>query len=71
MKRRKRRWQNVREKKEDNSYYMYKYIKSPGVLIEAGFISNPNENYMLRQSWYQNKLVNLIANSIELYFQNK
>ena len=61
---------NVREIKQDNNYYMYKHIKSPGVLIEAGFISNPNENYLLRQEWYQDKLINLIADSIEIYFQN-
>lgn len=62
---------NVREIKQDNNYYMYKHIKSPGVLVESGFISNSNENYLLRQSWYQDKLVNLIADSIEIYFQNK
>lgn len=62
---------NVRDTKQDNSYYMYKHIKSPGVLIEAGFISNPNENYLLRQEWYQNKLITIIADSIEIYFQNK
>ncbi len=62
---------NVRDIKQDNTYYMYKYIKSPGVLIEAGFISNPNENYLLRQDWYQDKLIKLISDSIEIYFQNK
>ena len=61
---------NVREIKQDNTYYMYKQIKSPGILIEAGFISNPNDNYLLRQEWYQDKLINLIADSIEIYFQN-
>ena len=62
---------NVRDIKQDNTYYMYKHIKSPGILIEAGFISNPNENYLLRQESYQNKLTELIADSIEIYFQNK
>lgn len=62
---------NVREIKLDNTYYMYKHISSPGILLEAGFISNPNENYLLRQSWYQDKLITLIADSIEIYFQNK
>ena len=62
---------NVREIKQDNTYYMYKHITTPGVLIEAGFISNPGENYLLRQEWYQDKLVILIADSIELYFQNR
>ena len=62
---------NVRKIKENNTYYMYKHISSPGVLIEAGFISNPDENYLLRKEWYQDKLVRLIAESLEIYFQNK
>lgn len=61
---------NVRDSKQNNSYYMYNHISYPGVLIEAGFISNPNDNYILRQSNYQNKLVSLIADSIEVYFKN-
>lgn len=63
--------QNIREIKKDNTYYMYKFINYPGVLIEAGFISNPNENYLLRQEDYQNKLIKNIADGIEIYFQNK
>lgn len=62
---------NIREIKKDNTYYMYKYIKSPGVLIEAGFISNPNENYLLRKEEYQNKLVTLIEEGVEIYFKNR
>ena len=60
---------NVREIKKDDTYYMYKFINSPGILIEAGFISNPDENYLLRQHDYQDKLINLIADAIELYFK--
>lgn len=61
---------NIREVKQDNTYYMYNHITYPGVLIEAGFISNPDDNYLLRKQSYQQKLINLIANSIEIYFQN-
>ena len=62
---------NVREVKKENSYYMYKRINVPGILIEAGFISNPSDNYILRDSFYQDKLVNNIAIGIMKYFQDK
>lgn len=62
--------ENVREIKQDNTYYMYKHIKSPGILVEAGFISNPNDNYLLRDENYQNKLITQIAIAIEKYYQN-
>lgn len=61
---------NVREIKKDNTYYMYKHITSPGVLIEAGFISNPSDSYLLRNKEYQDKLISSISDSIEIYFQN-
>lgn len=60
---------NVRKIKKDNTYYMYKFINSPGILIEAGFISNPSDNYLLRQEDYQDKLITLISDSIEEYYQ--
>ena len=60
---------NIREIKKDDTYYMYKHIKYPGVLIEAGFISNPDDNYLLRQEEYQNKLVRLIGEAIEIYYK--
>lgn len=62
---------NVREIKKDNTYYMYKHITSPGVLIEAGFISNPNDSCLLRNKEYQDKLISSISDSIEIYFQKK
>lgn len=62
---------NVREMKQGNNYYMYKYIKYPGILIEVGFISNPDDNYLLRNSEYQDKLIALISKGIEIYFENK
>lgn len=62
---------NVREYKEANDYYMYSKIKIPGVLIEAGFVSNANDNYKLRQSDYQDKLMNNVVSGIEEYFWSK
>ena len=62
---------NVREVKQENSYYMYKRINIPGILIEAGFISNSSDNYILRDSNYQDKLVNNIILGIISYYQTK
>ena len=57
-----------REYKLTNEMYMYKRIKIVGVLVEVGFISNPNERYILRQNLYQNKISNIITNGIIKYF---
>lgn len=59
---------NVRDVKKENGYYMYSKIKVPGVLVEAGFISNANDNYKIRQSDYQDILINNIVRGIENYF---
>ena len=48
--------------------YMYKNTTVPGVLIECGFISNPNERYLLQKSSHQGKLAKSITNSVVEYF---
>ena len=62
---------NVRKVKEENSYYMYKRINVPGILIEMGFISNASDNYILRSDDYQDKLVNNIVIGVIEYFYQK
>lgn len=59
---------NVREPKYNNSYYMYRNITSPGVLIEVGFLSNPNDRYRLTHEEYQNKIVTNLTKSIIKYY---
>ena len=61
---------NIREPKKENIYYMYKQITVPGVLIELGFLSNPNDRYRLTREEYQEQLAKSIANSIEKYYIN-
>lgn len=53
-----------RKAKEIKELYMYKRIKIPGLLLEVGFISNPNERYILQQKWYQEKLVNILSKCV-------
>jgi len=59
---------NVREIKNVNDYYMYSRVKRPGVLIEVGFITNPDDRYLLRQEDYQKTLVKSITKGVENYF---
>ena len=62
---------NIRDPKKENMYYMYKQITVPGVLIELGFLSNPNDRYRLTREEYQDKLAIFISNAIEKYFTNQ
>lgn len=64
----KQNMKNIRDYKKENGYYMYSKLKVPGVLIEAGFISNSNDNYKIRQDEYQDILINNIVLGIENYF---
>lgn len=58
-----------REVKEINNMLMNRKITIPGVLIEVGFLSNPGERYLLKQSDYQYKICNSIKNGIIKYFK--
>ena len=49
---------------EISTLYMYKRITKPGLLLELGFISNPNERYLLNQDDYQNKIVNVLSDTL-------
>lgn len=61
---------NVRDFKQDNSYYMYRHINIPGVLIEAGFISNYSDKKLLMDKTYQEKLSTSIVKGIKKYLNN-
>ena len=61
---------NKRSIKEINNILMNRKIKVPGVLIEVGFLSNPNDRYLLKNQDYQYKLSNKIKDSIIKYFNS-
>jgi len=44
-----------------------KGLDMPGVLVEVGFISNRVEEAKLKTEWYQDRIVNVIANSVDRY----
>lgn len=59
----------TRKVKEISTMLMNRKIKIPGILIEAGFLSNPNDRYLLRQDDYQYKICNSIRNGLIKYFK--
>ena len=62
---------NVRDPKINNTYYMYRNITTPGVLIEVGFLSNQDDRYRLTHEEYQDKIINNMFYAIEKYFSEK
>ena len=59
----------TRKVKEISTMLMNRKIKIPGILIEAGFLSNPNDRYLLRQNDYQYKICNSIRKGLIKYFK--
>ena len=59
---------NTKRTLKKTNLYLYKNTRTPGVLIECGFLSNPNERYLLQQSSYQKKLSKSITNAVIDYF---
>ena len=57
-----------REYKQKESFYLTKRVERPGILIEAGFITNPNERYLLTTESYQNKVASTILEATIEYF---
>ena len=55
------------EKKAD-SIYLMQHINCPGILVECGFLSNPQEEYLLRTKAYQQKICCIIACTVSNYF---
>lgn len=54
----------IREAKANNSYYILKNSTCPGIIIECGFLSCPEECEKLKDSAYQQKLAHAIARAI-------
>jgi len=59
---------NKRQAKQDSDIILLKSVTIPGVLIEAGFISNPTEAQQLNNEAYQQKLAETIAKALAYHF---
>ena len=56
-----------RTSKKSDGIYLMKNIIRPGVLLECGFLSNPEEEHKLRDSEYQKQLCCVIASVCSNY----
>lgn len=58
-------------KSAENSIYILKKSDVPSVIVECGFLSNPQEEGLLTQSDYQDKVAWSIYAGITSYFDNE
>lgn len=55
---------NTRKAKSSDSYYLLKHSTAPSIIIECGFLSNPEETAKLTDELYQKELANAIFHGI-------
>lgn len=60
---------NRREIKEASSVYLMQHINCTGILVECGFLSNPEEAYLLQMDGYQKKLACAVCSAISRYLE--
>lgn len=51
----------------EGNYYIVKSGAPPAVIVECGFLSNPQEEVLLTKAVYQNKIVQAIMEGVEAY----
>lgn len=53
-----------RQSKPSDGIYLMQHIENPGILIECGFLSNPEEEARLRSADYQQKIACVIVSEL-------
>jgi N-acetylmuramoyl-L-alanine amidase len=61
---------NKRAASANQQYFVLKRTKIPSVLIECGYLTNPNEKELLTTEEYQNKVAWAVYMGILNYFAN-
>lgn len=56
---------NKRQIKADDTYYVLKYTKVPTIIVECGFLTNPEEAKKLTNDEYQEKMAKAVAEGIK------
>ena len=55
--------------KANDSYYILLNVKCPAIIVECGFLSNPDEAKLLESDEYQEKVAKAIAEGIIKYYK--
>ena len=55
---------NTRQIKENDTYYMLKNTQVPTIIVECGFLTNPDEAAKLTQEEYQDQLAQAICEGV-------
>lgn len=59
-----------RKSKKSDGVYLMEHISCTGILVECGFLSNTQEEALLRSKEYQQKLCCVITSSVDSYLSN-
>ena len=60
-----------RQVKGNTSYYLLKRSKGTLVIVECGFLTNPEEAVLLQKEEYQQKVAGAVAEGIESYLNSR
>lgn len=60
-----------REIKGNTSYYLLKRSKGTLIIVECGFLTNPEEAALLQKEEYQQKVAQAVADGIESYLSSR
>lgn len=61
---------NARKESSYGDYYILKCTQNPSIMVECGYLSNPEEELLLSSDEYQEKMSYYIFCGIIKYFQN-
>lgn len=64
-------FENNRVSMPISGIYIMEHVEIPSVIVECGFLSNPEEANALKEDNYQNKLVWGIYTALQKYFQEE
>lgn len=62
---------NTRQAKPNDNYYLLKRTETPTIIVECGFLSNPQEAALLTDGEYQEKIADAIVEGVEKYLESK